>query len=177
MAISYTLPAGTGTLSPPILNGITEINAPLLESIEISSENDITLSPQGMMTIAGTPISIISSGSMTLEGLGSLLINGFSIVQISNLACDFDFQINSINLETASNINIQCSGNLDLNGNTVNLGLVKINSLTTANILAITAVEGMMVYNSTEQQMFFYQVSPITGTVLGWYNSTGTILL
>lgn len=177
MAINYTTPSGTGTLSPPILNDITQVNAPLLESIEISSENDITLSPQGMMTIAGTQISIISSGNFDLLGNGTggtLNINGFGSLLVYDTSLDVDFDVEQFLIQTGL-YSVNCPL-ISLNGQ-VNTGLIKVGSSTTANILAITPEEGMQVYNSDEQQMFFYQVSPITGTVLGWYNSTGTILL
>lgn len=176
MAIIYSLNnTGTGTLSPPILNGITDINAPLLESIEISSENNITLSPQGLMTIGGNPININASSSLDLTGTGgNFNINGFGSLLVYDASLDVDFDVEQFLIQTGLYA-VNCPL-ISLNGIVAAFQL-QISPKTTANILAITAVEGMQVYNSDEQQMFFYQVSPITGTVLGWYNSTGTILL
>jgi hypothetical protein len=48
---------------------------------------------------------------------------------------------------------------------------------TTAEILAFTVDAGTQAFCSTINQFVFYQVSPITGLVLGWYNSTGSIKL
>lgn len=146
MAITYSVPGGTGTLSPPILNGIEEVN----------TDNNLILNS---------------------VGAGTLYFNGFNVIQISNVACEFDFLIDSINIEAASGINIQASTTITISAPIVNLSLIKSVGSTTTGILSITPLVGMQIFNTTLNQMFWYQVSPITGLVLGWYNSTGNIKL
>lgn len=144
MAIIYSLNnTGTGTLSPPILNGIEEVN----------TDTNLTLNS---------------------NGTGNIYFNGFSQFLVYNTSATVDFDVSQYTIQTGL-WQLNCPV-INLNG-IVAASLLQISPQTTANILLITAVEGMQVYNSDEQQMFFYQVSPITGTVLGWYNSTGTILL
>lgn len=134
MSIIYNNGAN-GTLKPPILNGIEEINN--TDSIVLSAPNDVTIN--------------------SLNFLINNVANNFNTVTYFLSASDI-LELNSNNL-------------IKLNTG-INFG-----TLTTIEILALTPSVGMQIFCSTIQQMVFYQVSPITGTVLGWYNSTGTIKL
>lgn len=144
MAILFNNGA-TGTLKPPILNGITNINSPVGENLTIS---------------AGPIMSILAD---------NLEIIGNDTIQITS---------NLINFSSSGDIGIVTPNTLEIDAPNINLnGISKYFYYTTAEILLITPVVGMQVFCSTINQMVFYQVSPITGLVLGWYNSTGTIKL
>lgn len=136
MAILFNNGA-SGTLNPPILNGITNINAPTGGDLNLLAPNFFRLNS--------------TYGSLTVAFL-SFICNYVSLSS-TNL---FD-----INANTAINLN----------------SAVKIKSYTTAQILALTPNLGTIVFNSSLNQFFYYQVNPISGVTLGWYNSTGTIQL
>jgi DUF4097 and DUF4098 domain-containing protein YvlB len=151
MAIIFNLNnTGTGTLSPPILNGIEQINSDT--NIEVNTNSSLTLNCTS----------------------GNIYFNGFDQFLVYNASATVDFDVLLYAIQTTI-FQLNCPL-INLNG-TVAAHLLQILPRTTANILSIDAVEGMQVYNIDEQQMFFYQISPITFTVLGWYNSTGTIQL
>jgi len=54
---------------------------------------------------------------------------------------------------------------------------LKNTELNTTQILALPTFYGMQVFNTTINQMVYFQNSPITGLIAGWYNATGTIKL
>jgi len=185
---------GTGTLSPPDLLDIENIFAPVTGSIEISSENDITLSPQANLTLAGNPITLNSpttidlttsetinlntvtelnlnsSGDTSLQGENTYIV-GNTVVSINAGLGTFGAVANSVSIQSITTLNliaplILFSGEIYFQGKT------------TAQILAIASPQlGSINFNTTLNQLFYYQVSPITGLVLGWYNSTGNIKL
>jgi len=125
MAIIYDL---NNALKPPILNNISNINAPLGQELFISSQVLIELTSP-------------------------------------------DIALNSTNVLNITSPEIQLNGLVGFSNP------LKLQELTTVEILALSALNGMVVFCSTINQVVFYQVSPITGLVLGWYNSTGTIKL
>jgi len=154
-----------GTLKPPILNGITRIN-------NTDLTDDFTLD-------SVTSINILSDGPMSLYS--NLGLNAQCVQDLQFLSDE------NINFQSGQNIVFNSADTLVLQSvNTIinssfpiaiNQPII-INGFTTTEILAFSpAVVGSMVFCITINQMVFYQVSPITGTVLGWYNSTGTIKL
>jgi len=178
--ISYNPPAATGTLKPPILDGISNINAPNGVGISIYAENSqMELQADTGVTLnAGTSLNLSANTGIDLLSAGFLNLNADVI----------------INLISAATANIIAATNLNLNGdltsvigttllsfgsnNIISFGNgIQILGFTTAQILALTPSPGQIVFCATINQMVYYQVSPITGITLGWYNSTGTIKL
>lgn len=148
-------------LKPPILNNITEINSPLTSSLELNSSNNLTLNSVDSILIGGEDVFIDGNNSLEISTNNQLNIiaENVAILGYTNFVIAANtFTINSINFIL------------------INTG-INFASLTTTDILLITPVIGMQIFCSTINQMVFYQVSPITGINLGWYNSTGTIQL
>jgi len=155
MAINYNNGAA-GTLKPPILNGIEEINAPETgaKTLQIFARNELDIVTTDVMSFTGPATQFNSSVYWNTTALNGTWIYDDTL---------------SI---TAVNLNINSSFPIEFNQ------AIIIQGFTTAEILAFSpAVEGTMVYCNTINQMVYYQVSPITGITLGWYNSTGTIKL
>jgi hypothetical protein len=160
MAIIYDNGA-QGTLKPPILNNITEINSPLSSNLELNSSNNLTLNSVDSIIIGGEDVFITGNNSfeiLTNNQLNIVAENATILANTNFIIAANTFTINSSNFIL------------------INTG-INFASLTTTNILLITPIIGMQIFCSTINQMVFYQVSPITGITLGWYNSTGTIQL
>lgn len=154
----------TGTLKPPILNGIDEINTN--DSIAINAPNVLTFNAVDANINAGS-INYITSG-LSIQSVNLDQGTGDYVLTVQGT---YSISVNFLMVISAETLNINSSFPIIFNN------AIVIGSLTTAEILSLTPQEGCQIYNITLQQMFFYQVSPITGTVLGWYNSTGTIKL
>lgn len=162
MAIIFNLNnTGTGTLSPPVLDGIKEINAPIGQFLILNGEFTQIFGNNGISINSVNNIDI-NSLSVTLQNP-----NGSLQTSINNSIQNYS---DYYNLNVNNDINIM-STNLYLNSKTI------FNNLPTAVILTIPAKIGMQVFCVDIQQMVFYQVSPISGINLGWYNSSGTIQL
>ena len=170
MPINYTTPSGTGTLSPPTLNDIVTINSPAALGLELSSPN------------------IIKFDSYEIDINGSVTeIGGDTYIALENTS---EIQLNTadMGINCSNNLGIQSLNKIDITGEnelnlfstfTININnAIKIGGSDTASILAIpTPIVGTMIYNTTLDGFFYYQKSPITCLVLGWYNATGTIKL
>jgi hypothetical protein len=186
MAINYTTPSGTGTLSPPDLLDIENIYAPTAGNLELIADNSITLSPQGDLTGGGANINLTSTQTMNLNTDTELNLNssGDTVIQGLNT---FIQGTDSISVNSPLGIFVAVANNVSFQGTTgvsfqapsiLFNGNIYFQGQTTAAILAIVSPYlGTIVFNSTLNQLFYYQVSPITGLVLGWYNSTGNIKL
>lgn len=167
MAINYITPSGGGTLSPPILNGIEQINSST--SLAISASNfSINTTGVTQLFLDDTEFNCTNA---SFGGTNTFQVNGYNtlIISINDTASlsSPTTVITGINL-------LQFNSNAEIYFD----NRIKINGFTTAQILAfVSPAVGTMVFNNTLNQMFWYQVSPITGLVLGWYNSTGNIKL
>lgn len=123
---------GTGTLSPPDLNDIVNINSPLITSLNFLGDGGL---------------NFVSNEVIVFDSFGGVTFNNAGL------------------------------GSFNFSGKTIFSDVITNYAASTSTILALTPVIGMQIFCSDINQMVFYQVSPITGLVLGWYNSTGTILL
>ena len=171
MPINYTTPSGTGTLSPPTLNDIVTINSPAAGSLELSSPNIIKFN--------AAEIDINSIGVTEIGGDVNITLQNTSEINLITAVVGIDCS-NNLNILALNKIDIGADNELNLFSNfTININnAIKIGGSDTASILAIpTPVVGTMIYNTTLDGFFYYQKSPITGLVLGWYNATGTIKL
>jgi hypothetical protein len=119
-----------------------------------------------------------------------------NISEITTLPTLSNLQIyadSNLSLTAQSNFEIFANGNFAIESQVIDIGgdvsctfssqnliftsPLKAPILTTAQILGQPSINGSIAFCSTINQMVFYQVSPITGLVLGWYNSTGSIKL
>lgn len=157
-------------------------------SLDINYSSTIMVYATENLVLHGDPVSVIADSDLFLTGFNNTNIS------TTNGPVNIDSQNGSINLTAGSDIilngdnNVAIgtgNGNLVLGGNTyIQLvapytlcSVLRNQSLTTTEILALPAVLGTQVFNSTIGQMFFYQKSPISGLVNGWYNCTGNIKL
>lgn len=162
MSIIYNNGAN-GTLKPPILNNIEFIN-PIGDNVNL--------------TIGSINLLKLTSGNVVeinAHGLGFFSPLGYYTIEVSSLqelTENYTIIVNDTLNISATNFVLNSNFPIFINNATI------IKGFTTTEILNFSPpYEGTMVYCTTIQQMVFYQVSPITGTVLGWYNSTGTIKL
>jgi hypothetical protein len=173
------------------------------DNLLINYNNIITINSEENIDILGNPLYLYSSDYLDLKSgnilriesinssitLNSALNTNINATTSITLNSQTNTNINSdsdINLSAVSNINIGTEdGYLILGGNTyIHLvapytmcSTLRMEGLTTTQILDLPAFLGDQVFNSTIGQMFFYQKSPISGLVPGWYNSTGNIKL
>ena len=101
----------------------------------------------------------------TINGRGA----GFGSMDINN--------DEEININSTSAVSFNADGGLNFNNISLFNQYIFFTGYTTAEILAFTVDAGTQAFCSTINQFVFYQVSTITGLVLGWYNSTGSIKL
>jgi hypothetical protein len=114
-----------------------------------------------------------------IEGINSNDSLTFNIPNVLNFnAVDTNYNGGSYNITVqglsinSDIINIESNNSINFNN------AIVLPSKTTVEIInSISAIVGTCIFCSTINQLVFYQVSPITGTVLGWYNSTGSIKL
>ena len=170
-----------GTLKPPILNGIEQINSSngldfnvnaaynvFSSYMELHSNSNILLSANSAF-LQISPLSMLSAEDINLNAVNTLNLNAVN----SNISAE-NININAVDTLNIQSVNMSIAASFPIAINQP----ITLSGFTTAQILAITpAIEGMQVYCTDIQQMVYYQVSPITGTILGWYNSTGTIKL
>jgi hypothetical protein len=165
MAITYSTNT-TGTLSPPILNGIEQINS--TNTLALSS-NDFTINSTGLSQIT-LETAEFNCNSATFGGVGTFLISNYNVVSLDSNA-NMSLSGNDTTITGNTTLSLNSNNAIEINN------VIKNAGLSTTAILALTPSVGMQCFCNTINQMVFYQVSPITGLVLGWYNSTGNIKL
>jgi hypothetical protein len=86
MAIIYDL---NNALKPPILNNITELNAPVGGALAISGQNELQINSNDVIsingqsiTIGGTFVSISSTNNIVLTGSGLLVVQSLTTLEI-----------------------------------------------------------------------------------------------